>query len=67
MESNQPALSYLQEVRDWMVGHPTEIVTMWISKHGSECFDGQYDDVEVEHKWRHAQQHRLLFGITHFL
>ena len=37
LQTNQHALSYLTSVRQWMDAHPTEVVVMWISRHGSTC------------------------------
>lgn len=52
VQSNQKALTYLHEVRTWLDAHPTEIVAMWISKHGSECKTGndQYPGVSQSTK-----------------
>lgn len=36
-QSNAKALTYLQHVRTWMDAHPTEVVVLWMSRHGSEC------------------------------
>eukprot|EP00939_MAST-03C_sp_MAST-3C-sp1_P004266 g4266.t1 len=58
LETNGFALDYLEEIRQWMDAHPTEIVVLWLSKHGNEHAVGnrQYPDVSVETKrafWTH--------------
>ena len=40
MQSNAKMLTYMTTIRDWMVQHPTEVVVMWLSKHGSTCATG---------------------------
>jgi hypothetical protein len=52
VETNQPALVYMSQIHDWMVAHPTELVVMWISKHGSQCAvgDDAYPGVDIETK-----------------
>ena len=41
MQSRDTSLHYFHEVRSWMDAHPTEVVVMWLSKHGNECATGQ--------------------------
>lgn len=40
VESNNNAMSYLKQAKDFMVAHPNEIVVFWLSRHGSECTKG---------------------------
>ena len=52
MQSTDTSLQYFREIRAWMDAHPTEIVVMWLSKHGNECATGQdqYPNVSIEQK-----------------
>lgn len=52
MQSYGTSLQYFQQIRDWMDAHPSEVVVMWLSKHGNECATGeeQYPKVSVEQK-----------------
>lgn len=52
VQSNQPSLTYLRAVRTWLDQHPSEVVVMWLSKHGNEVATGneQYPNVSVEEK-----------------
>jgi hypothetical protein len=52
MQSRAPSLQYFAEIRRWMDAHPSEVVVMWLSKHGNECATGedQYPKVSVEQK-----------------
>ena len=70
LQSHQTALNYLSQIKDWLVGHPKEIVVVWLSKHGSECKTGtdQYPNVSVEAKQRFWSEIVSLFNemITDF-
>jgi len=52
VQSNALVLSYLKELKLWMTLHPSELVVLWMSKHGSECATGndQYPNVSVDDK-----------------
>lgn len=54
METQHTALSYLQEIHSWLVDHPTEILVLWMSKHGSQCENSQFDDVSIDAKWQYV-------------
>lgn len=41
MQSNGLSVQYFREIRAWMDQHPSEVVVMWLSKHGNECATGQ--------------------------
>jgi hypothetical protein len=41
MQSRGTSLQYFREIRAWMDAHPSEVVVMWLSKHGNECATGQ--------------------------
>ena len=40
LESNKLALEYLKELKNWMLSHPSEVVVLWMTKHGSEDATG---------------------------
>ena len=40
LETRQPALTYLAELKEWLVSHPTELVVVWLSRHSSTCATG---------------------------
>jgi hypothetical protein len=63
VQSNQPAMTYLQQVRAWLDAHPTELVVVWLSKHGSECATGNdaYPGVPVAAKQAFWAQVEALF------
>jgi hypothetical protein len=52
MQSTGTSLQYFKDIRAWMDAHPSEVVVMWLSKHGNECATGeeQYPSVSVEQK-----------------
>merc|ERR1711959_427887 len=62
--TNQPAITYLSQIKDWIVAHPTELVTLWISKHGSECAtgNGAYPNVSIAEKQAFWARIETLFG-----
>lgn len=43
VESNNLAVTYLKQIRQWMDEHPSEVVIMWVSRHGSVC-DTEFPD-----------------------
>jgi len=63
MESESPALKYFTEIKQWMDAHPSEIVVMWVSKHGSQCSTGfeQYPNTPVNVKQAYWQKISDLF------
>ncbi len=64
LQSNKPMLSYLTEIRDWLVAHPSEVVVLWLSKHGSVCAKGedQYPNTPIEVKQAYWETISDLFG-----
>lgn len=52
MQSTDTSMKYFRDIRTWMDAHPSEIVVMWLSKHGNECATGddQYPFVTIEQK-----------------
>ena len=40
LQTYQQALEYLKAINDWLLTHESEIVVLWLSKHGSECSVG---------------------------
>lgn len=41
LQSKQIAYTYLQEIRDWMETHTSEIIVMGLSRHGGLCYQGE--------------------------
>jgi hypothetical protein len=64
MQTINPAMNYLSQIRAWMDAHPTEIVVMWFSKHGSVCDTGNeaYPKVPVDVKQAYWAQIEQLFS-----
>lgn len=64
VRSNRKALEYLQEVRAWLDAHPSEVIVMWLSKHGSVCKSGndQYPGVSKADKQNFWQQIQDVFS-----
>ena len=52
LQTNQPSLTYLSEIRTWLDAHPDEIVVLWVSRHGNQDATGtdQYPDTDPETK-----------------
>lgn len=63
MQSNSPAMIYMQQVRAWMDKHPQEIVVMWLSKHGgtNDVGESQYPKTPVAAKQQYWTQIQSLF------
>lgn len=67
MQSRDLSIKYFHDIRSWMDAHPTEVVVMWLSKHGNECATGQdqYPNVSVEQKQNFWHEILSIFeGIT---
>lgn len=64
LESRKPMINYFIEIRDWLAAHPTEIVAMWLSRHGSPCATGedQYPSTPMEAKTALWGQIEATFG-----
>jgi len=58
MQSNQPAMVYLKELRSWLDRHPREVVVIWFSKHGDSCRTDQYDVTHAQKQkwWKQVEQ-----------
>jgi len=52
VQSQQLALEYFTEIREWMDSRPGEVVVLFVSKHGSACKTGedQYPNVTISQK-----------------
>ena len=63
LQSNQKMMVYLTTIRDWLVKHPTEVVVLWLSKHGSACAKGadQYPNTSIQEKQAFWAQIEKLF------
>ena len=50
--TNQPAIEYLKDIRDWLDEHSNEIVVIWISREGSTSQTGEeaYPKVLIDEK-----------------
>ncbi len=46
--THQPMHHYLLEVNDWLEAHPTEMVIIWLSHHGSTCEKNQFPHADQE-------------------
>jgi len=67
MQSTSKSVEYFREIRSWMDAHPSEVVVMWLSKHGNTCATGQdqYPNVSVEQKQAFWDEILAVFeGIT---
>jgi hypothetical protein len=40
VESNNKALAYMQQAKEFMDTHPNEVITLWLSRHGEICKKG---------------------------
>eukprot|EP01006_Ploeotia_vitrea_P058068 TRINITY_DN68733_c0_g1_i1.p1 TRINITY_DN68733_c0_g1~~TRINITY_DN68733_c0_g1_i1.p1 ORF type:complete len:479 (+),score=21.77 TRINITY_DN68733_c0_g1_i1:25-1461(+) len=61
VQSHKTALTYLKEIKQWVDAHPKEVITLWFSRHGSECKKGndQYpgvDDKDKQKFWKEVEQ-----------
>eukprot|EP00931_Biecheleriopsis_adriatica_P086836 TRINITY_DN61407_c0_g1_i1.p1 TRINITY_DN61407_c0_g1~~TRINITY_DN61407_c0_g1_i1.p1 ORF type:complete len:485 (-),score=59.80 TRINITY_DN61407_c0_g1_i1:131-1537(-) len=63
-ETQQPALTYLQQVKAWMDDHPKEIVVFWASRHGSTSMVGtdQYPSTTPAQRQAFFSAVRKVFG-----
>ena len=52
LQTRRPAAAYLSELRAWVDAHPTEVVAIWLSRHGSTSAvgDDQFPGVDVAAK-----------------
>jgi hypothetical protein len=39
LESEAPVMKHLALIHDWVLAHPSEIVVLWLSKHGDDDYD----------------------------
>jgi len=39
-QTASPSLAYLQQLKEWMIAHPTELVVLWSSRHGDNRISG---------------------------
>ncbi|CAE7225393.1 Plcxd1, partial [Symbiodinium sp. KB8] len=64
VETRDRAWSYLMQIRDWLEHHPTEIVVLWLSRHGNEKERGeeQYPHRSPEQKQGFFEQILEVFG-----
>ena len=52
MQTKQPVMDYLEQIRQWLDDHPQEIIVIWLSKHGVPGATGedQYPGASREDK-----------------
>jgi hypothetical protein len=60
VQSIHTAASHLRAIRAWLDAHPTEMIVLWVSRHGAPC-GNEYPDVPA------AVQRSLLQNITAIL
>ena len=55
LQTKELSRVYFHKIRDWIEEHDTEIVIIWISKHGNDNAEGQsqYPDVTIQEKQRY--------------
>jgi len=61
MQTNNKVIFYLNQIKNWLLQHPQEIIVIWFSKHGNPCAtgDNQYPGVSIEIKqqfWKLIEQ-----------
>jgi hypothetical protein len=37
LQTHRPVLEYLGHIKAWVAAHPTEVVVVWLSRHGDPC------------------------------
>ena len=64
VETNTKSLQYLADAKAFLEAHPSEVLVLWISRHGSQCAMGndQYPNIKPDTKQAFWQQIEALFG-----
>eukprot|EP01065_Artemidia_motanka_P040681 TRINITY_DN513_c0_g1_i1.p1 TRINITY_DN513_c0_g1~~TRINITY_DN513_c0_g1_i1.p1 ORF type:complete len:488 (+),score=203.39 TRINITY_DN513_c0_g1_i1:58-1464(+) len=64
VESNQPVYNYFKDIKSFLDTHPTEVVVVWLTKHGSSCPKGtdQYPGAKPADKQKLWGKLKALFG-----
>ena len=64
VQSKRKALEYFKEIRVWLDAHPSEVVVIWISRHGSQCTFGndQYPGVSISEKQKYWKAIQSVFS-----
>ena len=64
LQTKELSRVYFHKIRDWIEEHDTEIVIIWISKHGNDNAEGQsqYPDVTIQEKQRYWNNITEIFG-----
>jgi hypothetical protein len=64
VETNNKAVSYLQQAKDFLDTHKNEVLVMWLSRHGNGCAAGndQYPNVASADKQKLWSEIKTLFG-----
>lgn len=63
LQSKHAAQHPLRQIRSWVDAHPTEIVTIWLSRHGATHDTGQdqYPDVTLQQKHEFWDMYTAIF------
>lgn len=60
-QTQQPSWSFWLELYEWIVAHPTELIVVWISKHGDNC-GTTYDGIPLDAMQSYWHRITTLFG-----
>ena len=60
VETKHEAITYLESAKVWLDSHPMEVLTMWISHHGSPCSNHYHSDPATQQAF--FQQVTALFS-----
>jgi hypothetical protein len=62
-QTNHPSLDYLRQIRQWLDGHPKEVIVMWFSRHGDYTLNGtkQYPGTTVAQRRAYWSQIESVF------
>ena len=63
-QNNNKIIAYLKQARDFLDQHPSEILVLWLSRHGSSCKTGQdqYPGTTPKVKQKFWGEIKTLFG-----
>ena len=64
METQRAASVYLQRISEWLRSHPSEVVVLWLSRHGDEegVGDKQYPNTPTDVKQAFYREILQIFG-----
>eukprot|EP00672_Neobodo_designis_P021524 CAMPEP_0174851594 /NCGR_PEP_ID=MMETSP1114-20130205/23273_1 /TAXON_ID=312471 /ORGANISM="Neobodo designis, Strain CCAP 1951/1" /LENGTH=473 /DNA_ID=CAMNT_0016086139 /DNA_START=102 /DNA_END=1523 /DNA_ORIENTATION=- len=61
LQTVRPALEHLRHVKAWFDAHPTEVIVVWVSRHGSTCYN-TFPGASAEQQRRFWRDVIELFG-----